>query len=146
MVAGIDGLLHEAAPVLAPSHSILVVELRRRTPHHSTLCLETYKQCQQREKYPKRQLRRWWWRVFLSSRERELLYSLSGLLMSHSPRHFSFFRQTPDNHLVRNWHVSVAHDFCAHCVPHSLTKNSDEMYPHPFMVVLPRGCRARGRP
>ncbi|CBI16664.3 unnamed protein product, partial [Vitis vinifera] len=48
-----------------------------------------------KRKYPKRQLRRWWWRLFLSSRERELLYSLSGLLMSHPPQHFSFFRQTP---------------------------------------------------
>lgn len=43
MVAGVDGLLHEAAPLLAPLHSVLVVELRRRTPRHNTTYLETYK-------------------------------------------------------------------------------------------------------
>lgn len=33
VVASVDGLLHEAAPVLAPPHGILVVQLGRRASH-----------------------------------------------------------------------------------------------------------------
>ena len=33
VVAGINGLLHETTPFLAPPHRVLVVELRRRASH-----------------------------------------------------------------------------------------------------------------
>lgn len=33
VVARVDSLLHKAAPLLAPPHSVLVVELRRRATH-----------------------------------------------------------------------------------------------------------------
>lgn len=33
VVAGIDGLLHQPQPLLAPSHHVLVIQFQRRTTH-----------------------------------------------------------------------------------------------------------------
>ena len=111
MVAGIDGLFHEAAPVLASPHNVLVVELRRRTPHIGTPLFGNVQPGSAKKKKEKYQIPKETAppvivavavAPFLSSRERErererepIILALWAVDVPSLKKHLSFFSSNP---------------------------------------------------